>query len=239
VLTSDEMTSLYNTGRGKAYADLTADEKVGLVSYWNLDETSGTRYDSHGSNTLTDNNTVTSATNSYPANLPGTVASFVAANNESLSYASAVTPSAPWSMSGWFYIRSTAAAYESLIDGGDSGADPGQWGLYANAPDAVTKVQLLCRNSGDSLTATGITADAWNLIYIETDGAGNPSVSVNNGALVTGSLGDLASTAFHIGKSAPGNYFSGLASVGAVWNRVLTADERTALFNSGNGAPLP
>jgi hypothetical protein len=55
---SDVRTSLYNSGIAKLHCQLTAAEKVGLVSYWNLDEQSGTAYDSHGSNDLTDNNTV-------------------------------------------------------------------------------------------------------------------------------------------------------------------------------------
>jgi hypothetical protein len=33
-----------------------------LISYWKMDETSGTRYDSHGTNHLTDNNSVGSLT---------------------------------------------------------------------------------------------------------------------------------------------------------------------------------
>ncbi len=54
--------SLYNGGLGKTYADLTTAEKTawGLVSFWNLDEATGNRADSHGSNTLTSNNGVTS-----------------------------------------------------------------------------------------------------------------------------------------------------------------------------------
>lgn len=36
--------------------------ETNLVSYWNLDEASGTREDSHGANDLTDNNTVLAAT---------------------------------------------------------------------------------------------------------------------------------------------------------------------------------
>src|SRR5690606_5066683 len=54
---------------------------TGLVSWWTLGETSGTRYDSHGTNHLTDNNTVGSAL----GKLGGISAQFVAANIESLS----------------------------------------------------------------------------------------------------------------------------------------------------------
>jgi hypothetical protein len=55
---SSVRTSLYNSGIAKLHCQLTAAEKVGLVSYWNLDEQSGNAIDSHGSNDLTDNNTV-------------------------------------------------------------------------------------------------------------------------------------------------------------------------------------
>lgn len=55
-------TALYNSGNPPAYDQLvTLPDGAGIVSYWNLDEESGTRYDSHGGNHLTDNNSVTSA----------------------------------------------------------------------------------------------------------------------------------------------------------------------------------
>lgn len=48
--------SLYNSGSGKTYADITAAEKTdwGLVSWWDMDEPSGQRNDSHGTNHLTE-----------------------------------------------------------------------------------------------------------------------------------------------------------------------------------------
>src|SRR5687768_7946971 len=53
-----------------------------LIAYWNLDEASGTRTDSHGTNHLTDNNTVGSA-----AGLRGTAADFERDDTESLTIA--------------------------------------------------------------------------------------------------------------------------------------------------------
>lgn len=52
---------LYNSGNGLPYGDLTTQQKtdIGLISYWMLDEVSGTRNDSHGTNHLTSNNGVT------------------------------------------------------------------------------------------------------------------------------------------------------------------------------------
>lgn len=57
-LSQAEVTALYNGGLGVAYEDLSAGQLTSLVSWWDLNEMSGVREDSHGSNDLTDNNTV-------------------------------------------------------------------------------------------------------------------------------------------------------------------------------------
>ena len=48
-----------------------------LIAFWQLEEASGVRYDSEGSNNLTDNNTVTSATG-----VVGDAAQFTRSNSE-------------------------------------------------------------------------------------------------------------------------------------------------------------
>jgi hypothetical protein len=53
VLTTDERNFIYNSGRGVSYLELLTyrpDILVGCVSYWQLNESSGTRYDWHGTN---------------------------------------------------------------------------------------------------------------------------------------------------------------------------------------------
>jgi uncharacterized protein YbdZ (MbtH family) len=60
-LTSAEITAVYNSGTPRSYANMTTAEKVSLVSFWELWEPRGTRYDSHGTNHLTDINTVGAA----------------------------------------------------------------------------------------------------------------------------------------------------------------------------------
>mgnify|MGYP003641999950 CR=1 FL=1 len=57
-LTEAELNALYNSGNATAYSSLSAAQKTDLVSWWSLSETSGTRYDQHGTNNLTDNNSV-------------------------------------------------------------------------------------------------------------------------------------------------------------------------------------
>jgi len=67
VLTSAERTFIFSDGDGVQYKDigLTGDGsalKTSLEGFWDLQEESGNRADSEGSNTLTDNNTVTANT---------------------------------------------------------------------------------------------------------------------------------------------------------------------------------
>lgn len=64
-LTADEIETLYNGGYPLRYTDLAQSMTSNLVSFWNLDEESDgtgavTRADSHGTNHLTDENTVAS-----------------------------------------------------------------------------------------------------------------------------------------------------------------------------------
>jgi len=63
-------------GGGAAASTLLND----LVSWWSLDEASGSRADSHGSNTLTDSNTVTQATGKV-----STAGQFTKVNSEHLT----------------------------------------------------------------------------------------------------------------------------------------------------------
>ncbi|MDD5041928.1 MAG: carbohydrate binding domain-containing protein [Candidatus Peribacteraceae bacterium] len=58
VLTADEITWLYNAGNGRVYKDIGiagtngSGLKTNLVSWWDLGENAGTRYDSYGTNHL-------------------------------------------------------------------------------------------------------------------------------------------------------------------------------------------
>lgn len=59
-LTAAEWTYMYNSGNGRGYQNIYAALRTSMVAWWELDETSGTRRDYSGTNTLADNATVTS-----------------------------------------------------------------------------------------------------------------------------------------------------------------------------------
>lgn len=65
-LTAEERTALYNSGTGRSYSSLDSSLKRNLVSWWALNETSGSRLDSHSVNHLIDNNTVGYTTGIVP-----------------------------------------------------------------------------------------------------------------------------------------------------------------------------
>lgn len=59
VLTTDERNFIYNSGRGISYLELLAYRPgilIGCVSYWQLNETSGIRYDWRGTNHMSPTN---------------------------------------------------------------------------------------------------------------------------------------------------------------------------------------
>ena len=68
-LSTTGVVTAYNYGTPLSYVQLPTSllSAASLVSYWNLDEASGTRNDSHSTNHLTDNNTVTNAAGKEPA----------------------------------------------------------------------------------------------------------------------------------------------------------------------------
>ena len=238
VLSSAEMTSLYNTGVGKSYGALTAAEKTGLVSYWNLDEVSGPRADSHGSNTLTDNNTVTSATNSVPP--PNNVAAqFTAANSESLTHVDSVGLSlagSSFTVSAW--LNTTTVVGNGQIAGKYTAAGAKEWLLYR----ATSAVGLAFSTDGSNFTDQAITTagvlspNTWFFVVGWHDlAAGKYFISVNNAAPVEKAGADITDTAQTFGLGGGFAFFDGMLDEVGLWNRALTSQERSDLYASGAG----
>ena len=80
----------------------------GLVSCWDLDEASGTRYDAYGTNDLTDYNTVGQA-----AGVNGYAGSFISANSEYLAHsdnADLSTGNIDFTVMAWVYPTNISAS---------------------------------------------------------------------------------------------------------------------------------
>ena len=61
VLTSTERGEMYASGYGMRYSQLTPAHRVSLISWWELEESTGSRLDAHGTNHLTPQNGPTNA----------------------------------------------------------------------------------------------------------------------------------------------------------------------------------
>jgi len=222
------------------------------VALWKLDEASGTRADSIGSLDLTDNNTVGSTSKGVdaPANLPDTVASFVAANSESLTGTALSELTDNFTVSFWI-----------------NPANSTRWGIWNNGINASPfgfTVEINVFGAGDLLlfatsdglqyvyTNTGLlTVDGstWNHVVIvyntsESSAADKAKVWINgvSATMNTGAGTPVAHTvgnAFGLGRRATDRYYGGLMSTVAYWGSVKDQAFVDSLYNSGDGAVLP
>jgi len=212
-----------------------------LVSWWSLGEASGSRADSHGSNTLTDNATVTQATGKI-----GNAAQFTMANSEYLSVAAGhglQGGERDWTFAAWFYPDSVLVV-QTIACVGASGTN-WDWALQI---DTGLKYKAYVSSSGgasSSITATtSASAATWQHILCQFNNATNTiGISVNNETLAT-SAGPATSKdgggAFTLATFlGVGRYYGGRTDEACFWNRVLTAGERTDLYNSGSGMAYP
>ncbi len=207
-----------------------------LISYWKLDEASGTRVDSVGGNDLTDNNTVTQA-----AGKVGNAAQFTAANFEYLSRAS------------------NAALQTGDIDFTFAFGVHGQLERACLVwENRMTNEYYLYRDNARQLqfaVATGaglyfpvhppVSATAYHLVVCWHDATANTvNIQVDNGTVQSvttgGNAPNVSTNPFYLGAYAgPSYYTSGRIDEFGFWKRTLTSQERTDLWNGGNGTSYP
>lgn len=221
----------------------------GISTAWKLNETSDgsgavTRNDSVGSSHLTDVNTTPSG-----AGKLGTAASFAAASNEHLSLASAaglgIVLTQSFTCSAWFNAANLATARRLC---GGMRTVPNR-GMRVSIESALIDVDLFdgTTQSRARITATINTGTWYHLIWGWNASDGKAFAYLNNGSINQGAVNTGAAMEageFRIGHD-PGlpsgtNQFDGLVDDFYIWNaRVLTAGERTLLYNAGNGVAYP
>jgi hypothetical protein len=212
-----------------------------LISYWELEEASGTRVDSHGSNDLTDTNTVTQATGKV-----GNAAQFTRANSETLvKTGPSGLPSgaeAAITVTSWLYFDSIGApsAYPWSIVKSDGSAAR----FYLARDDTTNKLILTVMWDGSTyaqVTSTpAVTTGTWYFVVAWYDPTANKAyLQINNGTpdevafssgLNTGAV-DLYLGSY---RNVTGFLDGRIDEVG-IWSRVLASDERTSLYNGGAG----
>lgn len=214
----------------------------GLVSFWPLNEASGTRSDVHGGNDLTDNNTVAQGTGNVYANC----ADFERGNTEYLTVAnnSSLNPS-EITFCCWVQIEakftqlniaskdnfSANSTREFLLDY-ESAADRFRAYVFYNATGGFDVLDA--DNFGAPSTAT------WYFLCLKM--GSTLSLSVNGGTpdtMAASGSRNIASTTFSIGAhfngATPFGPWDGLMGPAMFYNRILGDSEVTSLYNAGSG----
>ncbi len=225
------IADLANTGTATTF-------NTGLTSWWTLNETSGSRSDSRGSNTLTDTNTVT-----YNASgKQGNAASFTGSSSEKLNRSDNSSLSAGnvnFLFCAWIYPTLNNAARQAIINKGSTGT-----GEYRLEIDWTTsKVYWSVWNSSGTLTEVAstntIATNTWYFVCGWHDAAGDVvGVSVNGvEATAAHSTGVRdGSGNFCLGARDTDRYYTGYIDEVGYWDAYLpSAHERRWLYNKGAG----
>ena len=214
-----------------------------LLSWWSLDEASGTRADSHGSNDLTDVNTVGQATGKV-----NDAGNFVAANLEVLSLASPNNLSdadRDFTFATWVYLDSPSGFSGIARAGSSTAATAHNWLLLYDVSSSRFQFYVVDNVTWKLVTANNFgapSASTWYLLIGEFDAvAGTIGLSVNNGTMdTTTGVSTPSSTSrnFELGLYST-YYWDGRIDEAAYWSRLLTTDEKSELWNSSNGIGYP
>lgn len=210
-----------------------------LISYWSLEEASGTRNDAHGSNHLAPTNA--------PGNMTGKVGNAfvgVAASNQYLSIADNAalsTGDIDFTLACWVNFATTAAS-QTIIS---KWIDPSAREYLLFKPSGATTVRWAISSTGSDAVqvnfSIALSTAAWYFVVAWHDAANNViGISVNNGTPATtahsGGVFDSASAVAIGGRTDTTSPIDGGVDEAAFWRgRVLTSGERTDLYNSGAG----
>lgn len=214
----------------------------GLVSYWPLNETSGTREDVHGANDLTDNNTVL-----YGAGILNNAADHELDNSEYLEktsgYSSGLAPaSSDYSVSLWIKPETVPGAYNGR---GLCGTGV-NWQLWYQH-DGVYQFRLQRQTTGGGVSHTvNYTLSAgtmYHVVIVWDHDDHTLEVYVNAASQGTDTSGSAVAQVtwndpFRIGRNEYA-YWDGLIDEVGFWSRKLSSAEVTALYNSGAGLAYP
>lgn len=217
--------------------------KTNLISWWRMEENGGTAYDSHGTNHLTE----TSGTIPAAAGKVGNARDFENDDSEYLeiaSNASIAFNNTDFTVGAWIKLESLASLASVLGKGYTSTNQRGyQLWFYGAAGEDVLPKFSISRDGANLFDATGDTVlslDTWYFLVGWNDSvAKKVYLQINNGTPFVGSHNGYVfqnTEPLRIGhlKGQP-RYFDGLIDEAFIFNKVLSADERTWLYNNGAG----
>lgn len=229
-------------------ADTTPALSNNLVAYWSFDETSGSRADSVGTNTLTAVNSPPS-TNGVQGNALLTTRSgsrYVTGVNSSNSLP--LFTFTNWALSWW---QRSVNADASGISGAFGDASANDRLMCQFYPTAWSNLNVYYNGfNGTTVTAygstnLGIINTNWNMLTIQYTGT-NTQVLTNSVLAFTFNSSLNINTNRHPGIAFGGRFVNGSATSfetavfdeHAIFNRCLSSNEISWLFNAGSGRAL-
>lgn len=215
-----------------------------LVSHWKLDDAN--YLDSAGTNHLT--------ANGLPSMAEGKINAqsvrFNPAMTDFLYHASntGLQASGQWSFAGWFYLTGYGPTTSSIIS--KWGTDAYEYRLYL---DAIGRLQVWTGQGTFPFMGTASAVLAlntwhfftWTCAY-STGIFRTLTLTIDNGTPITNELPIPLPAAmdFRIGAhrnaiTGDWRYFTGRIENVSFWDRVITATEKSLLWNNGAGRPFP
>jgi len=214
-----------------------------LIAWWPMDETSGTRNDSHTNALhLDDNLTVL-----YDTGKVSNAANFARTNAEFLDRAasdSELNPSGDLTIAGWLKPATflvTASIFSKYATAGNQRG----WHMHVGTDGSAAFIASADGTAASNCVwSANLVVDTWYHFLCYYDGTANEiGIQVDNGTAVTTSFTgpiNASTSPFHLGRlPATSNYYDGLMDEVAVWSRLLTSDEKATIYNSGAGTGYP
>jgi len=207
-----------------------------LVSFWKLDEASGTRYDAFGSNDLTDNNTVGQGTGNVYAN----AADFVAANAEYLNSASSNFDFVDeMTVCAWIKIDAYSSTGNWIINKRGNTTDG--WHLTCINSDGKVYFAVQPDSGAEFITSSStLSTGSWYFIHGQITGTTfklGVGGTWENTSTYSGTLSS-SSNDLRVGTASWIEDLSlrhdGLIEAVGIWNRALSDAEITALANKND-----
>lgn len=216
------------------------------VSWWPLNELSSaagavTRYDAHGSNHLTDNNTTASAAGNWNRG-----ADFERSNSEKLTITDAsqtgLDITGDMSIAMWFKFETNNAGQQVFASKWLSSGTSRGFLFYKESDNFI---RFAVSNDG---TFNGAVSVAWtpsngvwyHMAVVYDSSAGSAAFYIDGtqqGTTQTGLDTSIVnnSTAFDLGASEDGSFVDGVMQDACIFNATLTAAQISRLYNSGDG----
>lgn len=212
-----------------------------LISYYRLDETSGTVLDAHGSNDGTNNGATPNQTSLASGNV-GTAYDFESSESDYIDMGDFTISTDKLSLSAW--IKLETASINHWIIGKDDNTLGREFAFgISNTNHLTTQIAGVGSSSQGSATLTTGTWYHIAVVFNSTTNNGEYFLDgVSDGTFTsTGNLSNTTAT-FNIGRrsfSGAEENTDGLIDEVGVWNEVKTASDFLELTNSGNGLAYP